>query len=152
MIVMVVGVGVSWFLLQRTGWGLGVRAAGEYPPAVEATGFSVRKLRIQALMFGAVFGGLGGAYLSLVITGSFAENMTAGRGFVAIAMVTFGRWKPLYAFVASLLIGFAGSLQFWLQGKGWAIPYQFFVALPYVVGKEARAPASLARPYLKDSP
>jgi ABC-type uncharacterized transport system permease subunit len=157
MIAMLLGVFGAWFLIRRTAWGLALRAAGEYPPAVEASGLSVVKLRLQALIFAGIFAGLGGSYLSLVITGSFAENMTAGRGFIAIAMVTFGRWKPSWVFVASLLIGLAGSLQFWLQGKGWNVPYQLFVAMPYLlallvlvlVGKGARSPKALAQPYRK---
>jgi ABC-type uncharacterized transport system permease subunit len=155
MLTLLVGVFGSWFLIRRTGWGLALRAAGEFPQAVKASGYSVVSLRFQALIFSGIFAGLGGAYLSLVITGSFAESMTAGRGFIAIAMVTFGRWKPVYVFGASLLIGFAGGLQFWLQGKGWNIPYQLFVALPYLlalmvlilVGKGARSPSALAQPF-----
>jgi ABC-type uncharacterized transport system permease subunit len=146
--------GASW-LLGRTKWGLAVRSAGEYPKATEAAGMSVTALRMQALAFGGVFAGLAGAYLSLGITGTFAENMTAGRGFVAIAMVTFGRWKPALAFGAALIIGFAESLQFRIQAYGWKIPYQLMIALPYVialavlviVGKGVSAPSALGQPY-----
>lgn len=146
-------------LLSRTRWGLAVRSAGEYPKATEGAGLSVQSLRMQALAIGGVFAGLAGAYLSLGITGTFAENMTAGRGFVAIAMVTFGRWKAPLAFAAALLIGLAESFQFKIQSYGWNVPYQLMIALPYVValavlvivGKGAAAPGALGQPYLKES-
>ncbi|HEY3781002.1 MAG TPA: ABC transporter permease, partial [Fimbriimonadaceae bacterium] len=96
---------VTWSLFHSA-WGLALRSAGEYPKATEAAGLSVNRLRFQACAVAGFFGGLGGAYLSLGVVGSFAENMTGGRGFIAIAMVTFGRWKPSYVFLACLLIGY----------------------------------------------
>jgi simple sugar transport system permease protein len=113
---------------------------------------------MQSLFVGGLYAGLAGGYLSLVIAGSFAENMTAGRGFVAIAMVTFGRWKPQLAFLAALLIGYAESLQYRFQTYGWNVPYQLMIALPYIVallvlvivGKGTVAPGALAQPYRKD--
>jgi len=148
---------VTW-LLWHTGWGLALRATGEYPQATEAAGFSANKLRFQAAAVGGLLGGLGGAYLSLGVVGSFAENMTGGRGFIAIAMVTFGRWKPAYVFVACMLIGYLDSLQYVLQARGSAIPFQLLIALPYVaalvvlvaVGKGTVVPAALGRPYSRD--
>jgi len=155
---MVVSVPLLWLLLRKTAWGLAVRAVGEYPKAADAAGFSVYRLRMQSLLVGGLYAGLAGAYLALVIAGSFAENMTAGRGFVAIAMVTFGRWKPHFAFLAALLIGFAESMQYKFQTYGWKVPYQLMIALPYVVallvlvivGKGAAAPGALAQPYRKE--
>ena len=148
----------AWMLLFRTGWGLAVRAAGEYPKAAEASGFSVRKLRLEAGLLAGAFAGLAGAYLSVGIAGSFAENMTAGRGFIAIAMVTFGRWKPQFVVIAALLIGFVESLQFKLQTYGWQVPFQLLLALPYIVallvlvlvGKGTLAPAALGQAYAKE--
>lgn len=145
---------LAW-LLFRTKWGLAVRAAGEYPKAVEASGFSALGLRWQAFLLGGALTGLGGAYLSLGVAQSFAENMTEGRGFVAIAMVTFGRWQPLGAFLASLLIGVAETLQFTAQAQGWNVPYQLFLALPYLLalavlmgmGRGRAAPAALGVPF-----
>jgi general nucleoside transport system permease protein len=147
-----------WFVLNKTAWGLAVRAAGEAPKAAEAAGFSVQKLRFQALGVGGFFGGMAGAYLSLGVAGSFAENMTAGRGFVAIAMVTFGRWRPVYVFFAALLIGYADSLQFLLQGGASKVPPHLLLAMPYVlalvvliiVGKGTQAPEALAKPYRRE--
>lgn len=158
MIFMVLSVPLIWFVLQKTAWGLAVRACGEYPKAADAAGFSVHRLQMQSLLVGGLYAGLAGGYLSLVIAGSFAENMTAGRGFVAIAMVTFGRWKPQLAFLAALLIGYAESLQYRFQTYGWNVPYQLMIALPYIVallvlvivGKGTVAPGALAQPYRKD--
>ncbi|CAN5473016.1 ABC transporter permease [soil metagenome] len=148
---------VAW-LLSRTAWGLVVRAAGEMPKAVEASGFRVNRVRIQALAVGGLFAGLAGAYLTVGVNGSFTENVTGGRGFVAIAVVTFGRWKPWGVLAAALLIGFAESLQFTLQARGVAVPYQLLLALPYLValavlivsGKGTAAPASLGVPYRRE--
>jgi simple sugar transport system permease protein len=158
MVFMLVSVPMLWFLLNRTGWGLAVRACGEYPKAADASGFSVNRLRFQSLCVGGIYAGLAGTYLALVIAGSFAENMTAGRGFVAIAMVTFGRWKLQFAFLAALLIGVAQTMQFKFQTYGWKVPFQLMIALPYlvalfvlvIVGKGASAPGSLGLPYRKE--
>jgi ABC-type uncharacterized transport system permease subunit len=106
------------FLIYRTNWGLALRAAGGYPRAAEAAGFSVDRLRMQGVTLGGLFAGLAGAYLALGVANSFAEGMTAGRGFVAIALVTFGRWRPIYVALAALLIGYCQSLKFSLQGAG----------------------------------
>ncbi|MBV6458783.1 MAG: hypothetical protein HONBIEJF_01921 [Fimbriimonadaceae bacterium] len=154
-VTMVVAAAGAYWLLQRTHWGLALRSAGEYPSATEAAGQSVRRIRMAAVLIGGALAGLGGAYLSLGIAGSFAENMTAGRGFVALAMVTFGRWNPILAVGASLLIGYAESLQFTFQTRGTGLPYQLFIAMPYalallvlmVFGRGTRAPAALAQPF-----
>jgi ABC-type uncharacterized transport system permease subunit len=145
---------LSW-CLRKTAWGLVVRSAGEFPDAAEAAGFSVHKLRIGASVIGGALAGLAGAYLCLGIAGSFAENTTAGRGFVAIALVTFGQWRPGWVALGALLIGFLDGLQFRAQALGWKVPVQFLLAMPYVVsllvlvflGKRALAPASLGQPY-----
>lgn len=155
MLIAILAVPAIWFGLNRTGIGLALRAVGEYPKAAEAAGFRVNRIRTLALAFGGAMGGLAGGYLALGIVGSFAENMVAGRGFVAIAMVTFGRWKPLWVFAACLLIGYLESLQFLFQAKGVRVPEQLLIGLPYaaallilvVVGKGTLAPAALATPY-----
>lgn len=143
-----------WFAIKKTGWGLVVRAAGEYPKAAEAEGFAVTRLRFGASFVAAALGGLAGAYLSLGLAGSFAENMTAGRGFVAIALVTFGRWNPIWILLAAFLMGYLDLLQFKFQAQGVAVPFQLLLALPYVValvvlilaGKGTLAPAALGQP------
>lgn len=145
--------------LRQTGWGLLTRASGEYPTAVEAEGFSVRRLRLGAMAIGGALAGAAGAYLSVGIVGSFAENMTQGRGFVAIALVTFGRWNPIAAVGAGFLMGGLEWLQFKLQAQGSGqIPFQLLLALPYlaalavlVVGaKGTRGPAALGVPLRRD--
>lgn len=149
-------VATGWMLF-RSKWGLALRASGEYPAAVESAGYSVPKLRLQAQAVAGLFAGLAGSYLTLGIAPGFAENMTEGRGFVAIAMVTFGRWRPWLVVAASLLVGFTDWLRFALQGQS-GIPLQFFQALPYLValavliavGRGTVAPASLAVPYKRE--
>jgi ABC-type uncharacterized transport system permease subunit len=158
-VLMLLSIPGVWFGLGRTGWGLALRSAGEYPKAAEAAGFSVAKLRFQASVIGGAFAGLAGAYLSIGVAGSFAENMTNGRGFIAIAMVTFGRWRPVFVFLSALLIGFFDSLQYVMQAAGVQVPAQLLLALPYVVallvlvivGKGTAAPASLGVAYRRES-
>ena len=152
---------IIWCLFFRTRWGLAARAAGEYPKAVAAAGFSVAQVRIFALAVGGLFAGLAGAHLALGVAGSFAEGMTAGRGFLAIALVTFGRWQPAWTALAALLLGLAQSLQYSLQGRsvlGIQIPSQLWLALPYMlallvlvlVGTGSVAPNALGKPYEKE--
>jgi general nucleoside transport system permease protein len=109
-----------WWILTYTKWGLAVRGCGEYPKAVEAAGFSVSKIRLSALAVGGALTGLAGAYLSLGVAGTFAEGMTAGRGFLAIALVTFGRWQPVWIALAAVFLGYTQSLQYSLQGRNFS--------------------------------
>ncbi len=156
--IMLIGVAIvtfAWFSLARTRWGLAARACGESPEAAVAAGFSPLRVRFQAMLFAGATAGLAGAYLSLAQTNSFAENMTAGRGFVVIAAVTFGRWMPLGASFACLFIALAYGVQFLSKAKDLPIPYQLFDALPYIlalvvlwgVGRGSAAPAKLGIPY-----
>lgn len=149
----IVAVPVVWWWLYRTRWGLQLRAAGEDAAAAAANGVPVARRRSVALLVAGAFAGLAGATLVLGQVGSFAEKMTAGRGFVAIAIVVLGRWEPLGVLGAALLFGALQALQFLLQGMGIDLPYQLFLVLPYtltllalagVVGK-ARAPAGLGK-------
>jgi len=150
-ILLVLSAIATGYVLYRTSYGLKLRAAGEYPPAVEAAGFSPAKLRYQALLIGGLFGGLGGAYLALGVAQSFATEMVAGRGFIAIALVTFARWRPTGILLSALLLGVFEALQFNMQLTGSQIPRSLLLALPYVatlvilvfVGKGTRAPQSL---------
>jgi ABC-type uncharacterized transport system permease subunit len=144
--------------LYRTNYGLKLRAAGEYPEAVVAVGFSPAKLRYQALIAGGFFGGIGGAYLALGISQSFTTEMVSGRGFIAIALVTFARWRPIGILLSAMMLGLFEVLQFELQLSGSQIPRSLLLALPYIatlvilvfVGKGTRAPQSLGMP-LKES-
>jgi ABC-type uncharacterized transport system permease subunit len=148
---------VLWFLLYRTRYGLHLRAAGERPDAADALGLGVYRLRWQALMVSAALTGLSGAYLTLGYTNTFVEGMSAGRGFIALSIVILGGWRPAGVAIASVLFGAALALQFTLQAAGTTIPYQLFLALPYVLtlvvltllGGRSRAPSALAEPYLR---
>ena len=120
-------------LLYRTSWGLKVRACGEDHRAAAATGINVIAIRYQALMLGGALAGLGGVSLTLGLLGFFTQNITAGKGFIAIAAVVFGRWKPHQAALAALFFGLASALQIRLQAQGIDIPHQFLLMLPYVL-------------------
>jgi general nucleoside transport system permease protein len=142
-----------WWWLYRTYSGLALRAIGERPEAAEAAGIRTTHVRLIATLFGGAMGGLGGATLVLAQAGTFAEGMSAGRGFIAIAVVALGRWQPMGVAVAALLFGAASASQFLFQAMGWALPYQLFLALPYVltlmaltpIGARALSPAALGR-------
>jgi simple sugar transport system permease protein len=144
---------VGW-LLFRSRFGLELRATGEAAEAAHATGVPVRWRQTVATLIGGAMAGVGGATLVLAQVGTFAERMTAGRGFIAIAIVVLGRWHPAGVLIASIFFGGATALQFALQAMGLRVPYQFFLMLPYVVALIAlagvmgrvRAPAGLGRP------
>lgn len=144
---------VIWWFLFRTRTGLALRATGEAAAMARAAGVRTSLLRTLATVIGGAFAGLAGATLVLAQVGTFAEKMTAGRGYVAIAIVVLGGWHPAGVALASLLFGAATALQFLFQAMGLKLPYQLFLMLPYgltllalagVVGK-ARAPGDLGR-------
>jgi simple sugar transport system permease protein len=122
-----------WWWLYRTQAGLALRAVGEAPEAARAAGVPDRRLRLGAVLFGGVLGGASGASLVLAQSGTFAEGMSAGRGFIAIAIVVLGRWHPVGVGLAALLFGAASALQFFFQASGWNVPYQVFLLLPYAL-------------------
>jgi simple sugar transport system permease protein len=144
---------IVWWALFRTRLGLALRAAGEDSAAARAAGVSVRSTRAVAILIGGAFSGLAGSTLVLAQVGTFAERMTAGRGFIAIAIVVLGRWNPVGAALAALLFGLATALQFAFQAAGLRIPYQVFLMFPYlltllalagVVGR-VKAPGALGK-------
>jgi general nucleoside transport system permease protein len=150
-----------WWLLYRTRLGLRLRAAGENPAMVDAAGLSVVGLRYLALAGNGVLSALAGCYLVLALNPQFIPNMTAGRGYMALAAMIFGKWHPVGAFMACLLFGFLDALSIRLQGAslgGVSVPVQAIQALPYVltvvllagfIGK-AYAPKALGVPYVKE--
>ena len=160
-----VAVGLVWALLVHTRLGLRLRAVGENPLMVDAAGLSVKVLRYQALQLNGVLAGLAGTYLVLGLNANFIPHMTAGRGYMALAALIFGKWNPLGALAACLLFGFLDALAIRLQGAPWplmlgggTVPVQAIQALPYVltvvllagfIGR-SRAPAALGVPYLKE--
>jgi simple sugar transport system permease protein len=150
------------YLLARTRLGLRLRAVGENPAMVDAAGVSVAWLRYRALLMGAVLCGLAGAYLSLAQNANFSPNMTAGRGYIALAAMIFGRWRPLPTLAACLLFGLLDALAIRLQGVALPVvgevPVQAIQALPYLLTVvllagfigSAVAPKALGRPYVKE--
>ena len=144
--------------LFRTRWGLRVRAVGEHPRAADTVGINVLRVRYRNVMLGGICAGLAGAYLTLGSVGRFDENMTAGRGFIALAAMIFGRWHPVGAFGAALIFGFAEALQNVLAILDVPIASEFLAMAPYlatilvvagVVGR-ARPPAAEGVPYTKE--
>ena len=148
-----------WWWLTRTHAGLALRATGERPAAAFAAGISPVRVQAMALLFGGAMGGLAGGVLVLAQVGTFAEGMSAGRGFIAIAIVVLGRWSAPGVAAAALLFGAASQLQYVFQSLGWPVPYQLFLALPYVLtllvlaGTQRRAvsPAWLGKPLDDDA-
>ncbi len=122
-----------WWWLYRTQSGLSLRASGENPAAALASGVAPRRVQTLAVLFGGLCGGLAGGTIVLAQVGTFAEGMSAGRGFVAIAIVALGRWHPVGAMLAALLFGMASALQFLFQALDLDVPYQIFLALPYLL-------------------
>jgi simple sugar transport system permease protein len=124
---------IVWWLLFRTRIGLALRATGESAAVARASGVPTRLVRAGATLVGGGFAGLAGATLVLAQVGTFAERMTAGRGYVAIAIVVLGRWHPAGVALASLAFGAAMALQFLFQTLGLGVPYQLFLMLPYAL-------------------
>jgi simple sugar transport system permease protein len=122
---------IHWFLFHSRA-GLILRAVGESPESAHALGYPVIRIRYLAVLFGGLMAGLGGAYLSLVATPMWAENMSAGRGWVALALVVFATWKPWRVMLGAYLFGGVTILQLYAQGFGVAIPSQFLSMLPYL--------------------
>ena len=127
-----VAIAVVWFLLYRTKWGLQVRAVGEHPEAAETVGLNVRAIRWQAVLVGAAFAGLGGAYFTVGSTGQFVKDMSAGQGFIALAALIMGRWKPGLAALMALFFGFVSQLAGQLQVLQTPMNAQFLLILPYI--------------------
>jgi simple sugar transport system permease protein len=151
-----------WWLLYRTRFGLRLRATGENPAMVDAAGLSVRRLRYTALGLNGVLCAVAGSTLALADNPAFVPNMTAGRGYMALAAMIFGKWHPVLALWACLLFGFLDAVAIRLQGvvlPGLGpVPVQAIQALPYVltvvllagfIGR-SRAPAALGTPYVKE--
>jgi simple sugar transport system permease protein len=143
--------------LFRTRWGLRLRAVGEKPRAADTVGLPVRRIRYIAVVASGILAALGGAYLSVAFVGSFNQNMTEGRGFIALAAVIFGKWRPSGALAATLLFGFASALADRLPTFSQSAA-TLFQALPYlltliavagIIGR-SRAPASGGIPYMKE--
>jgi simple sugar transport system permease protein len=148
--------GIAWFY-AKTSLGLSFAAIGENPRAADAAGIPVHKYQYIAMVLNGILGGVGGAYLVLVQVGNFTENMTSGRGYIALAAVILGRYVPGGILAASFLFGAANALQIRLQAVGVPLPPQALAMLPYVItlaalltsiGKNQK-PEALSRPYVR---
>ncbi len=146
---------ITWVILFKTTWGLKVRAVGVTPEAADTLGVSVARVRYTCVIIGSVMAGLAGAFLTLGHTNMYADNITAGRGFIAVALVYFGRWNPWGILGGAFLFSFVDALQLWIQVLGLNVPYEFAVMTPYVLTILALAlvagriwePAALGRPF-----
>lgn len=150
---------VAWYILFKTSWGLRVRAVGTHPRAADTMGINVNRTRYEALALGGALAGLAGAYLSVCQVKMFSDDLIAGRGFIAVALVYFGHWHPVKIMLGALLFSFAQTIQYNVQGLGINIPYEFFVMLPYVVviivlaftsRNQTTSPAALGKPFNRE--
>lgn len=149
---------VVWVVLYQTAFGLRLRSCGESPEAAASVGVDVIRMRYTAVMASGALAALGGAYLSLVEVGVFQRGMTAGRGFLALAAMIFGKWRPIPVLGACLMFGLADAYQFRAQTLGVDLPTELLLALPYLVALaalatfvgRASAPAAIGRPYVKE--
>ncbi|OJX68698.1 MAG: hypothetical protein BGO95_10255 [Micrococcales bacterium 73-13] len=146
-----------WFMLYKTRWGLRVRALGEHPLAADTVGIKVNRSRFWTVTLAGLIAGLGGASLTIGYAGAFVQEMSAGKGFIALAAVILGRWNPWYAALAALLFGFATSFRIWAGGAGAAIPSDLIAMTPYLVtiiavalvAGRVVAPKASGKPYIK---
>jgi ABC-type uncharacterized transport system permease subunit len=146
---------LAWFVLDKTTLGLKIKSVGQNPAAADSLGVSVDRTRYFSVCLGAVLAGLAGASLSLSLVNLFQENLTAGQGFIAVALVYFGGWRPLGILVGALLFSTINALQLWMQVLGSNINSEILVMLPYlltivalaVAVNRARQPAALNRPF-----
>ena len=153
---------LTWYVLYRTPFGLRLRAVGENPEAADAAGVRVASIRYAGVLLSGALAAVGGAYLAIGQASLFTRNMTAGRGFIALAALIFGKWRPVQTMLACLLFGFAEALAIQLQGvrlpSGREVPVQFIQIIPYVLTivvlagfiGYARAPRALGLPYQKE--
>ena len=120
------------FILKRTSWGLNIDAVGENPHAADAAGINVPKVRYLAVSFGGMMAGLAGAYLPLALFGIFTTDLSTSLGWMAIAVVYFGKWRPWAIVGGSIVFGAANALSFRLQALDFPVPYQFLLMIPYI--------------------
>lgn len=158
-----VGIGLVfliWFVLNKTRLGLVIRATGESPQAANSIGYPVILIRYGAVLFGGAMAGIGGAHLTLSYTPLWAEGLVAGRGWIVVALVVFGTWRPIRIALGAYLFGAVSLVELFIQGQGFAIPSQLMSALPYlitililvIISRDSRLiklnhPASLGEPY-----
>ena len=154
---------ISWYVLYKTPFGLRLRSVGENPEAADAAGVSVARMKYLGVIISGALAGIGGAYLSIGQSSLFTRNMTSGRGFIALAALIFGKWRPVQTLLACLLFGFTEAVSIQMQGvvklpSGEDIPVQFIHMVPYLLTiivlagfiGSSRPPRSLGIPYEKE--
>ena len=148
---------ISWWILERSTIGLTIKSVGQNPAAADSRGVQVNRVRYASVCIGAVLAGLAGASLSISVTNLFQDNLTAGQGFIAVALVYFGGWTPIGVMLGALLFSIANSIQLWLQVLGVDLPASLANMLPYILTIVAltvtvhrgRRPAALNKPFLR---
>jgi len=149
---------VIWYVLYRTRFGLRLRASGENPEAADTAGVSVVRIRYAGVLLSGVLAAIGGAYLSIGQSSLFTRNMTAGRGFIALAALIFGKWRPVQTMLACLLFGFAEAAAIQMQGVIPNVRVEYIQIIPYILTMvvlagfigASRAPKALGQPYEKE--
>jgi len=163
-VIAVVLVPLTWYVLYKTPFGLRLRSVGENPEAADAAGVPVARMRYAGVLLSGILAGIGGAYLSIGQSSLFTRNMTSGRGFIALAALIFGKWRPVQTMLACLLFGLTEAVTIQMQGvvklpSGEDIPVQFIQMIPYVltivvlagfIGM-SRAPKALGIAYRKEN-
>jgi general nucleoside transport system permease protein len=150
---------IAWFVLNKTTLGLKIRSVGENPDAADSLGVSVARMRYFTIILGGALSGIAGASLSISLLNVFQQNMTSGMGFIAVALVYFGAWRPGGVLIGALLFSMVNSLQLWIQVLGIPIPSDIAVMMPYILTiivlvasvSKVRAPAALTRPFEREA-
>jgi simple sugar transport system permease protein len=146
---------LAWFILNKTTLGLKIQSVGENPAAADSLGVSVTGVRYFTVILGSVLAGIAGASLSIALLGVFQQNLTNGMGFIAVALVYFGGWRPLGVLAGSLIFSLINSLQIWVQVKDIPISSDVAIMLPYILtilvlvlsSGRFRQPSALTKPY-----
>jgi ABC-type uncharacterized transport system permease subunit len=146
---------VAWFILNKTTLGLKIRAVGENPEAADSLGVSISRIRYFTIILGGTLSGVAGASMSIALLNVFQQNMTSGLGFIAVALVYFGAWRPWGVLGGALLFSLVNSLQLWIQVLGIPIPSDIAVMMPYILTilvlvatvSRVRAPSALTKPF-----
>jgi len=146
---------LAWWVLEKTTWGLKIKSVGQNPAAADSLGVSVNRVRYVSVCLGAILAGIAGASLSISLLNLFQDNLTAGQGFIAVALVYFGGWRPIGVLWGALLFSTVNAFQLWMQVLGVKIPSDVAIMLPYLLTIAAlafttnrgRAPAALNKPF-----
>jgi ABC-type uncharacterized transport system permease subunit len=150
---------IAWFVLNKTTLGLKIRSVGENPEAADSLGVNVARIRYFTIILGGTLSGIAGASLSIGLLNVFQQNMTSGSGFIAVALVYFGAWRPVGVLGGALLFSMVNSLQLWIQVKSVPIPSELAVMMPYVLTilvlvatvSRVRAPSALTKPFEREN-